>query len=160
MLRVNPFRVLRDDHTGRAKLLLRLQGSNKCFFITLSMEQARYISSEMNGLATDHCSHHRILDALADAFHAILVSVNLREVGNGCVAGAIRVESGARTIEVDVDVAVGLSIAIHQGIPVYLSGAHLLPKDGLNAAQPPAEPLDPPQIPAAFREVIEGLDAL
>ena len=124
------------------------------------MEQARYIAAEMTGLAANHCSHHQMLGVLADAFNANMVSVNLREIGNGSVAGALRLESGPRTIEVAVAVAVGLSIAIHQGIPVYLSGAHLLPEDGLNAARPPAEPLDPPEIPAALREVMEGLNAL
>lgn len=158
MVPVNPYRVMKDDHTGKAKLLLRLYNSNRYLAITLSMEQARYISAEMNGLATNHCSHHQMLGAIADAFNAIIISVNLREIVNGSIVGALRLESGSRTIEVDVDVAVGLSIAIHQGIPVFVSGVHLLTEDRLNAAQTPTEPLDLPEIPAAFREVIEGLD--
>ena len=160
MIQANPYHVVRDDRTDKAKLLLRLQDSNRCLAITLSMEQARYISAEMNGLATHHCSHHHMLGAIANAFDTTIVSMNLREMGNGPIVGALRLESTHRTIEVEVDVAAGLSFAIHQGIPVFVAGEHFKSEGSPSSAHLPAETPDSSEIPAAFREVIEGIEGI
>ena len=76
-----------------------------------------------------------MLCAIADAFNATITSMNLREMGNGPIIGALRLEAGYRTIEVDIDVAAGLSFAIHQGIPVFVVGEGLLNRYGLNASR-------------------------
>ena len=158
MTPVTPYRVQRDQSGHNARLLLRLQDCERCLVLIVNMEQARSIAAEMHGLATNHCSHHHMLSAMVAAFNATVTSVILREIGKGLVTGSLRLECGDRVIEVDTDVAAALGLAIHLGIPMFVSGEHVLSEDRLKADQCQAAPLTATEIPAAFREVIEGLD--
>lgn len=158
MTPVFPYRLQRNHGSDNAELLLQLPDRKGYLTLILNMEQARSLAAEMHGLATDRCSHHSIVTAIASVFDSTITRAVLREVGDGLVVGALRLETDSRLIEVDTDVAAALSIAVHGGIPVFVSGKHFVSDEKFKAAQYPVEPPALTQIPAAFREVIQSLD--
>ena len=82
----------------------------------------------------------------------------LRDVGDRLVAEAMRLETESRVVEVDTDVSVALSIAVHRGIPLFVSGKRFGNNGNLSASLYDTEAPEPTEIPRAFREVIQGLD--
>ena len=60
--------------------------------------------------------------------------------------------------DVNVDVAAGLSLAIHLGVPIFMDGDHTHTDSKYRAIQGLTEAPANAQIPEAFRKVIEDLD--
>lgn len=122
------------------------------------MEQARALTAELHGLSTDRCSHHDIVISIAASFGAAITKVALRDVGDRLVAEAMRLETESRVVEVDAEASVALSIAVHRGIPLFVSGKRFGNNANLSASLYDTEAPEPTEIPRAFREVIQGLD--
>jgi hypothetical protein len=85
-------------------------------------------------------------------------SVILKELEQGLVMGALRLERETGFIDVEGDVAAVLGMAIHLGLPIFMEGSYTLSRDQLVALQGPADSPSGVQIPEAFLKVIEGLD--
>ena len=158
MTPVFPYRLRRSKRADVAELLLQLPDRKHCVTLSLSMDQARTLAAEMHGLSTDRCSHHDIVASIAASFGAAITRVILREVADGMVVGALRLETESRVIEVDTDVAAALSIGVHRGIPVFASGKRFASDTTLSAGQCQTEAPKVAEIPTAFHEVIKSLD--
>ncbi len=158
MTPVFPYRLRRSKRADVAELLLQLPDRKHCVTLSLSMEQARTLAAEMHGLSTDRCSHHDIVASIAASFGATITRVVLREVGDGLVVGALRLETESRVVEVDTDVAAALSIGVHRGIPVFASGQRFGSHGKLSSGLFEEEAPEATEIPTAFHEVIQGLD--
>ena len=158
MTPVFPYRLRRSKRVDSAELLLQLPDRKHCVTLSLNMEQARALAAEMHGLSTDRCCHHDMVVSIAASFGATITRVVLREVAEGMVVGALRLETESRVIEVDTDVAAALSIAVHRGIPVFASGKRFATVENQEAAQCQNETSEVTEIPSAFHEVIQSLD--
>lgn len=155
---VFPYRLRRSKRANCAELLLQLPDRKSCLTISLNMEQARALAAELHGLSIDRCSHHDIVISIAASFGAAITKVALRDVGDWMVAGAMRLETESRVVEVDTEVSVASSIGVHRGIPLFISGKSFGNNGNLSASLNDTEAPEPTEIPRAFREVIQGLD--
>ena len=158
MVPVFPYHIRRSNSGEGGELLMSLEDRKSAMVLQLSMEQARMLAVEMRGLATDHCSLHHLVLAVTKSLGADVACILIKGVSTGQVSGSIRLEWGDRTLDVSVDVAAALAIALHLGLPIYMDGLHLLREDRLEPVSAAADlPPDAP-IPEAFREVIDALD--
>ena len=112
----------------------------------------------MRGLATDHCTLHHMALAMTKAVGADLTRVIIKGVDLGQVTGAIRLQHGERVLDVNVDVAAALAMAMHLGLPIYMEGMHLVKEDRLRPLPSSEAPSGGTEIPQAFQRVIEALD--
>ena len=158
MTLVHPYRLQMSKRANSAELLLQLLDRKSCITLSLSMEQARSLAAEMHGLSTDRCSHHDIVTSIAASFGATIASVVLREVGDGLVIGALRLETESRVVEVDTDMAAVLSIAVHRGIPVFAPWKCFVSNEKFSGNLCQKEVSTVTEIPTAFHEVIRNLD--
>jgi bifunctional DNase/RNase len=158
MIPVCPYHIRRSQDGQCGELLLKLEGRDSAFIIHLSLEQARLLAVEMRGLATDHCPQHHLTCSVLQTLSAGISSVILKELEQGLVMGALRLERETGFIDVEGDVAAVLGMAIHLGLPIFMEGSYTLSQDQLVALQGPADSPSGVQIPEAFLKVIEGLD--
>lgn len=158
MIAVCPYHIRRSKDGQFAELLLKLEGRASAFILHLSLEQARLLAVEMRGLATDHCPQHHLICSVLQALSAGISRVILKELEQGLVMGAMRLERGTGFVDVEGDVAAVLGMAIHLGLPIFMEGSYALSQDELVALQGPADSPSGVQIPEVFLKVIEGLD--
>jgi bifunctional DNase/RNase len=158
MIPVCPYHIRRSRDGQCGELLLKLEGRNSAFIIHLSLEQARLLAVEMRGVATNHCPQHHLTCSVLQALGTGISRVILRELDQGLVMGALRLETETGFTDVEADVAAVLGMAIHLGLPIFMAGNHALSQDELVAIQEPAASSSGIQIPDAFLKVIEGLD--
>ena len=138
--------------------MLSLQDRKSAVVLQLSMVQARMLAVELRGLATDHCSLHHLVLAVSKALGGDVAGVLIKGMDLGQVTGAVRLEHQDRILDVSVDVAAALAIALHLGLPIFLDSMHLLREDRLEPIAASNEPSTLAPLPNAFREVIESLD--
>ena len=150
MVPISPYRIERGA-AGGARLVVRVKNSDKYFVVRIRMEQARLLAAEMHGLADDLSSHHHTTASLAQALNADIVGIILKDSGNGAVHGVMRIQEKYDIIETEVDVAAGVSLAIHLGIPLYMDSSFM------SKVNPSACAADD-TVPSAFREAIESLE--
>jgi hypothetical protein len=96
--------------------------------------------------------------AVSKALGGDVAGVLIKGVDLGQVTGAVRLEHQDRILDVSVDVAAALAIALHLGLPIFLYSMHLLREDRLEPIAASNEPSTLAPLPNAFREVIESLD--
>ena len=139
-------------------MLLSLRDRKTAMVLQLTLDQSRMLAVEMRGLATDHCSLHHMVLAVAKSLGAEMSGIIIKGVGHGQVTGVIRLECDDRMLDVGVDVAAALAIAMHLGLPVFMDSLAMSQEDLLEPvpANPDAHSVSP--IPEAFREVIENLE--
>lgn len=150
MVPIHPYRIERAKGGG-ARLVVRVKNTDKYFVVRIRMEQARLLASELHGLADDLSSHHHTTASLAQALDADIVAIILKDSGNGSVHGVMRIQDKYDIIETEVDVAAGVSLAIHMGIPLYMDSSFM-------AKVKPSANESEDSVPAAFREAIESLE--
>jgi hypothetical protein len=121
------------------------------------MDQARMLAVEMRGLATDHCSLHHMVMAVAKSLGADVSGVIIRGVDYGQVTGAIRIEHQGRQLDVNVDVAAALAIALHLGLSIHIDSFPMLRENRLEAIPTGDSCHEEVTVPEAFRDVIESL---
>jgi bifunctional DNase/RNase len=126
--------------------------------LQLSMDQARMLAVEMRGLATDHCSLHHLVLAVTKSLGAEVSGVLIKGVDYGQVTGAIRMEYEDRILDVNVDVAAALAVALHLGLPIFMDSLYMLREDRLEPIAAPNEVANNVPIPEVFREIIETLE--
>jgi bifunctional DNase/RNase len=158
MIPVIPYHIRRSADGHKAELLLKLEGRTSAFIIELSLDQARSLAVEMRGLATDHCAHHHLTSSVLQALSIGVSSVVLKELEQGLVMGALRLDAAAGPLDVEADVAAALGMAIHLGLPIYMEYSQTTAKDGLTAIQGPIDSPAGPRIPDAFLDVIKSLE--
>lgn len=157
MTPVFPYLVRRTESGCGAELLLRLKDGRSAYVVQLPLEQARMLAVEMRGLATDHCQLHHLALRMAQSLGADLSHVIIKNSDNPeDVTGVLRLVTTDGLKDVDVDAAAALAMAVHLGLPIFMDGNFSSPDDaapaqGLNAAA------EIPQIPKAFRELLDGL---
>lgn len=157
MVPVYPYHIRRSNAGDGGELLLSLQDRKSAMVLQLSMEQARMLAVELRGLATDHCALHHLVLAVTRSLGAEVSGVLIKGIGDAQVIGFVRLEGGGRVLEVGVDVAAALAIALHLGLPIFMDNLADLPAESLEpAAAPESRPAA--AIPEAFREVIAALD--
>ena len=123
MTPVFPYQIRRSQDGWRGELLLRLRNGRSAYVVHLSLEQARIIAVEMQGLATDHCPLHHLAVRVAESLHAKISHVVIRRIGEGDdVVGELRLVTAGGMHSVQVDAAAGLATAIHMGIPIFMDG--------------------------------------
>jgi hypothetical protein len=96
--------------------------------------------------------------AITRAVGADVTRVIIKGVDIGQVTGAIRLEHGERLYDINVDVAAALALALHLGLPIYTENLDQLREDRLEALGSAKDPSSGPQIPQAFRRVIEAME--
>jgi bifunctional DNase/RNase len=158
MVPVVPYHIRRSADGQNGELLLKLEDRSSAFIIHLSLNQARTLAIEMRGLATDHCSQHHLTCAVLQALRAGISSVILRELSQGLVMGALRLDMETGFLDVEADVAAALGMAIHLGLPIFMEGGDSLSQNELVATQGPADSPSGVHIPEVFLKVIEGLE--
>ncbi len=159
MVPVFPYQIRRAEDGWRGELLLRLRDGRSAYVVHLSLEQARVLAVEMRGLATDHCPQHHLALKVAQALGGQVSHIVLKALDdNGSVSGILRLTTPEGMRDVHVDTAAALAMAIHVGMPIFMDG-EFTPADGnLEVVKEPGETPLGPQIPPAFRDLIEQLD--
>ena len=84
--------------------------------------------------------------------------VAIKGVGHGQVTGSLRLECPDRKLDVNVDVAAALAIAMHLGLPIYMERLALFREDMLEPVAATSDTHSPVSIPEAFRDLIENLE--
>ena len=158
MFPVYPYHIRRSKNGNGGEMLLSLEDRKSAMVLQLTMDQSRMLAVEMRGLATDHCSLHHLVLAVAKSLGAELTRVMIKGMGGGQVAGSLRLECEDQRLDVNVDVAAALAIALHLGLPIYMDRLALLVEDYLEPVAATAAPHSSVPIPEAFREVIENLE--
>ncbi len=150
MVPIHPHRIEKGS-SGGARLVVRVKNTDKYFVVRIKMEQARLLAADMHGLADDLSSHHHTTASLAQALNADIVGIILKDTGNGAVHGVMRIQEKYDVVDAEVDVAAGVSLAIHLGLPLYMDSSFMSKvKRSANATDD--------SVPSAFREVIESLE--
>ena len=158
MFPVYAYHIRRSKEGNGGEMLLSLEDRKSAMVLQLTMDQSRMLAVEMRGLATDHCSLHHLVLAVAKSLGAELTMVMIKGMGYGQVAGSFRLECEDRRLDVNVDVAAALAIALHLGLPIYMDRLALLREDYLEPVTATAAPHNSMPIPEVFREVIENLE--
>jgi bifunctional DNase/RNase len=159
MIQVFPYQIRRSKNGHSGELLLRLGPGKTALIIHLSLEQARRMTVEMQGLATDHYPNYHLGLSIARALEARITMVILKMLSRDQVTGSLRLEMGTGpTVDVDADVAVALGMAIHLRLPIFMEGDQVLSQERQATAPWSADPPAGSQIPDAFLDVIENLD--
>ena len=158
MVPVYPYHIRRSNAGEGGEMLLSRKDRKSAMVLQLSMDQARMLAVEMRGLATDHCSIHHLVLAITRSLGAEVSGVLIKSVDYGQVTGSIRMEYEDRVLDVNVDVAAALAIALHLGLPIFMDSLYMLREDHLEPITAPDEVVNSVPIPEAFREVIETLD--
>ena len=158
MTPVYPYHIRRSEAGDCGELLLSLHDRRSAMVLQLNLEQSRILAVEMRGLATDHCTLHHMALAMTKAVGADLTRVIIKGVDLGEVTGAIRLEHGERELDVNVDVAAALAMALHLGLPIYMEGMHLVKEDRLQPLPSSETPPEETEIPQVFQQVIEALE--
>ena len=158
MVPVYPYLIRRSNSGDGGEMLLSLRDRKTAMVLQLTMDQSRMLAVEMRGLATDHCSLHHLVMAISKSLGADLNMVMIKGVGYGQVTGSIRLDCEDRQLDVNVDVAAALAIAMHLGLPIYMDRPALLREDHLETVAATTDTHSPVSIPEAFREVIDNLD--
>ena len=158
MVPVYPYLIRRSNSGDGGEMLLSLRDRKTAMVLQLTMDQARMLAVEMRGLATDHCSLHHLVMAVSRSLGAELTMVTIKGVGFGQVTGSLRLECEDRQLDVNVDVAAALAIAMHLGLPIYMDRPAFLREDHLEPVAATPDIHSPLPIPEVFREVIENLD--
>ena len=161
MTQVFPYLVRRSESGFGAELLLRLKDGRSAYVVQLPLEQARMLAVEMRGLATDHCQLHHLALRLAQALDAELNHIVIKNTDRPEeVVGTLSLVTPDGPKEVEVDAAASLAMAVHLGIPIYIDGS-FTSSQGADSAQHPRHDLtqvvEQPQIPKAFRQLLEDL---
>ncbi len=143
-------------------MLPRFKDARSVYVVQLPLEQARMLAVDMRGLASDHCRlHHRALrlaQALgAELNHVVIKNSHRTEEVVGTLIFAT--PDGQKEVDVDVDAAASLAMTVHLGIPIYIG--NFTSTEGLGLTQnvkPDVAPVvEQPQIPKAFRQLLEDL---
>ena len=158
MVPVYPYLIRRSESGESGEMLLSLRDRKTAMVLQLTMDQSRMLAVEMRGLATDHCSLHHLVMAVSRSLGAELTLVMIKGAGYGQVTGSIRLDCEDRQLDVNVDVAAALAIAMHLGLPIYMDRAAILREDQMEPVAATPDTHGPLPIPEAFREVIENLD--
>jgi bifunctional DNase/RNase len=158
MVPVVPYHIRRSADGQNGELLLKLEDRSSAFIIHLSLDQARTLAIEMRGLATDHCPQHHLTCSVLQSLRAGISSVILRELSQGLVMGALRLDMETGYLDVEADVAAALGMAIHLGIPIFMEAGDSLSQNELMATQEMSDAPSGVHIPEVFLKVIEGLD--
>jgi bifunctional DNase/RNase len=158
MVPVYPYHIRRSNAGDGGEMLLSLKDRKSAMVLQLSMDQARMLAVEMRGLATDHCSLHHLVLAVTKSLGAEVSGVLIKGVDYGQVTGAIRMEYEDRILDVNVDVAAALAVALHLGLPIFMDSLYMLREDRLEPIAAPIEVTNSVPIPEAFREIIETLE--
>jgi len=158
MVPVFPYHIRRSDSGNGGEMLLSLEDRKTAMVLQLTMDQARMLAVEMRGLATDHCSLHHMVMAVSRSLGAELTRVVIKGVGFGQVTGSVLLECEDRRLDVGVDVAAALAIAMHLGLPIYMDRMAMLREDLLEAVPATTDVHNSLPIPEVFREVIENLE--
>ena len=158
MVPVYPYHIRRSNAGDGGEMLLSLKDRKSAMVLQLSMDQARMLAVEMRGLATDHCSLHHLVLAVTKSLGAEVSGVLIKGVDYGQVTGAIRMEYEDRVLDVNVDVAAALAVALHLGLPIFMDSLYMLREDRLEPIAAPNEVANNVPIPEAFREIIETLE--
>ncbi len=159
MIQVFPYQIRRSKNGHSGELLLRLGPGKTALIIRLSLEQARRMTVEMQGLATDHYPNYHLGLCIARTLEARITMVILKMLSRDQVTGSLRLEMGTGpTVDVDADVAVALGMAIHLGLPIFMEGDQVLSQERQATAPWSADLPAGSQIPDAFLDVIENLD--
>jgi bifunctional DNase/RNase len=158
MVPVYPYHIRRSNASDGGEMLLSLKDRKSAMVLQLSMDQARMLAVEMRGLATDHCSLHHLVLAVTKSLGAEVSGVLIKGVDYGQVTGAICMEYEDRVLDVNVDVAAALAVALHLGLPIFMDSLYMLREDRLEPIAAPNEVANNVPIPEAFREIIETLE--
>ena len=158
MVPVYPYHIRRSNSGDCGEMLLSLRDRKTAMVLQLTMDQSRMLAVEMRGLATDHCSLHHLVLAVTKSLGAEMSGVMIKGVGHGQVSGVIRMECGDRMLDVGVDVAAALAVAMHLGLPIFMDSLAMLRKDLLEPVPTAPEIHGVSPIPEAFRELIENLE--
>ena len=162
MTPVVPYQIRKSEDGCRGELMLRIKNQKSAYMVQLPLEQARVIAVEMRGLGTDHCAHHHLTLSVAEALGGKVSHVVLRILdGEGAVMGLMRLTTPTGLVDVTVDVAAALSMAIHLALPIFLDGGFARPDGKLHAVEGVHPQQEDPReggIPSAFRELIDHLD--
>ena len=157
MTQVFPYLVSRTESGFGGELLLRLKDGRSAYVIQLPLDQARMLAVEMRGLATDHCQLHHLAFRLAQCLGAEVSHVIIKN--SDCpaeVLGQLCLATSEGLTDVEVDAAAALAMAVHLGLPIFMDGAF-----SSSTETPPAPQIsravEIPQIPKAFRELLDNL---
>ena len=158
MIPVFPYQIRRKEDGMGGELLLRLKNGKSAYILDFPMEQARVLALEMRGLTSDHCSLHHLSVHIAESLGGRISHVILRcqERIGGFLAGVMCIETSNGLIDVNVNPAAALAMAIHMGLPIFLDGYFASTGSNLKGIR---QPIDTPTvIPDAFRQFIEEMD--
>ena len=158
MVPVYPYNIRRSTSGDDGEMLLSLKDRKTAMVLQLTLDQSRMLAVEMRGLATDHCSLHHMVLAVTRSLGAEISGVMIKGVGGGQVTGTIRLECGDRMLDVGVDVAAALAVAMHLGLPIFMDNLAILRESLLEPVPTAPEIHGVSPIPEAFREVIESLE--
>ena len=158
MVPVFPYNIRRSNSGDGGEMLLSLQDRKTAMILQLTLDQSRMLAVEMRGLATDHCSLHHLVLAVTKSLGAEMSGIMIRGVGHGQVTGVIRLECEDRMLDVGVDVAAALAVAMHLGLPIFMDSLAMLREDLLEPVSTAPNTHNGPPIPEAFREFIENLE--
>lgn len=161
MTPVFPYLIRRNESGYGGELLLRLKDGRSAYVVQLPLEQARMLAVEMRGLATDNCQLHHLALRLAQTMGAELSQVVIKNADRPEeVVGTLRLVTRDGLKDVEVDAAASLAMAIHLGIPIFMDSNFTSSGDA-NSTQPTsheaAQVIEQPQIPKAFRQLLEDL---
>ena len=158
MVPVYPYNIRRSTSGDGGEMLQSLKDRKTAMVLQLTLDQSRMLAVEMRGLATDHCSLHHMVLAVTRSLGAEISGVMIKGVGGGQVTGTIRLECGDRMLDVGVDVATALAVAMHLGLPIFMDNLAMLRESLLEPVPTAPEIQGVSPIPEAFREVIENLE--
>jgi bifunctional DNase/RNase len=158
MIPVMPYHIRRSADGHKGELLLKLEGRSSAYIIQLSLEQARTLAVETQGLATDHCALHHLTCSVLQILCAGVSKVILKELDRGLVMGTLRLEVETGFLDVEADVAAAPSLAIHLGLPIFMEGDQVLSQEKQAVVPWPVDPPAGSQIPYAFLDLIKNLD--
>ena len=158
MVPVYPYHIRRSNSGDGGEILLSLRDRKTAMVLQLTLDQSRMLAMEMRGLATDHCVLHHLVLAVTKSLGAEISGVMIKGVGHGQVTGVIRLECEDRMLDVGVDVAAALAVAMHLGLPIFMDSIAMLREDLLEPVPAAPDIYTASPIPEAFREVIENLE--
>ncbi len=165
MLEVRPDRVELLDGKKGARLILVNDETRQAYHLDMSLPAGQQMELERQGLAADRCGQYHVGPMIARTFGWNITSLKLSMFKDGWMSAQLVMDhSHSHGSEHDqklvrVDVAAGLSIAIHINLPIMVDDrqdeaakpTHL--GGELNHEQDPAK-----SVPEAFHEVIRSID--
>ncbi|MEX2599548.1 MAG: hypothetical protein WD533_07830 [Dehalococcoidia bacterium] len=171
MLRVTPLNVHNSGHAMEAHLQLAFQDREGHVSIPITREQATQVASELQGIPTASGDALTLTAGMARGLGAemsrVVLTASSQNMVNthttacgvwGYLSAKLHVRSPSATADVDVDVVLGIILAMRLGLPLLIDGPGLTdPRERSSAGTSEAKRFCNMPIPMAFQEALDDI---